>query len=203
MKQKDLPALYEYLKMLADENRLRMLGYIASQERNVSELAALLDLTEPTVSHHLAKLREAGYVNLRQAGNQRFYRLNPGTLRRVSQQVAELAQVDMTPDEPEADQSWIDALDLDAYDRAVLRDYTLNGQLKDIPVKQKKLLAVLRWLATEFQPDRTYTEREVNAILTQYHEDYARLRRELIDFGFLRRERGGGKYWVTPEEEKV
>lgn len=203
MKQKDLPALYEYLKMLADENRLRMLGYIASQERNVSELAALLDLTEPTVSHHLAKLREAGYVNLRQAGNQRFYRLNPGTLRRVSQQVAELAQVDMTPDEPEADQSWIDALDLDAYDRAVLRDYLLNRQLRDIPVKQKKLLAVLRWLATEFQPDRTYTEREVNAILTQYHEDYARLRRELIDFGFLRRERGGGKYWVTPEEEKV
>lgn len=203
MKQKDLPALYEYLKMLADENRLRMLGYIASQERNVSELAALLDLTEPTVSHHLAKLREAGYVNLRQAGNQRFYRLNPGTLQRVSQQVAELAQVDMTPDEPEADQSWIDALDLDAYDRAVLRDYLLNRQLRDIPVKQKKLLAVLRWLATEFQPDRTYTEREVNAILTQYHEDYARLRRELIDFGFLRRERGGGKYWVTPEEEKV
>lgn len=203
MKQKDLPEISQYLKMLADENRLRMLGYIASQERNVSELAALLDLTEPTVSHHLAKLREAGYVNLRQAGNQRFYRLNPGTLQRVSQQVAELAQVDMTPDEPEADQSWIDALDLDAYDRAVLRDYLLNRQLRDIPVKQKKLLAVLRWLATEFQPDRTYTEREVNAILTQYHEDYARLRRELIDFGFLRRERGGGKYWVTPEEEKV
>ncbi|HLV34572.1 MAG TPA: DUF2087 domain-containing protein, partial [Spirillospora sp.] len=86
-------------------------------------------------------------------------------------------------------------------ERKVLRDYTRNRRLTQIPVKRQKLLIVLRWLAGYFQPDVKYTEREVNAIIGQFHEDYASLRRELVDFGFLRRERGGGAYWVTPDDE--
>ena len=44
---------------------------------------------------------------------------------------------------------------------------------------------------------------QVNDILLRYHEDYAGLRRDLVDFGFLRRERGGSQYWLTPEGENV
>jgi hypothetical protein len=68
-------------------------------------------------------------------------------------------------------------------------------------MRQKKKLVILRWLATKFQPDVLYSEREVNAIITQAHEDFATLRRDMVDFGFLRRERGGGKYWLAPEGE--
>jgi hypothetical protein len=161
----------------------------------VGDLAALLELTEPTVSHHLSKLREMGLVNLRQAGNQRFYQLNEPALTHWKQQVMEIENIPTDADHAKAGDAWIDALDLDDHDRKVLRDYTSNGRLTHIPVKQKKLLAVLRWLATEFEPDVLYSEREVNQIIEQYHEDYARLRRELIEIGFLRRERDGKTYW--------
>jgi biotin operon repressor len=194
-------ALAQCFKVLADESRLRMIAYLGNQERNVSELAALLDLSEPTVSHHLARLREAGLVNLRASGNQRFYRLDRETLQRLTQRVSQLDHIETAPKATAADQSWIDELDLDDEERKVLRDYTRNRRLTQIPVKRHKLLVVLRWLAGYFQSDVKYTEREVNAIIGQYHEDYASLRRELIDFGFLRRERGGGAYWVTPDDE--
>ena len=60
----------------------------------------------------------------------------------------------------------------------------------------------LRWLATKFQAGVKYTEREVNAIIqTVYPADHATLRRDLVDFGFLRRERGGGEYWLAPEDK--
>ena len=201
MNQRDLIPILQSVKALADENRLRMIGYLGNQEHNVGELADLLGLTEPTISHHLTRLREAGMVNLRTDGNQRFYRLNESSLRRLSQQVAGLTNVDMESAVVDWDDSWIDDLDFDAADRKILHDYIQNRRLKQYPSQRKKLLVVLRWLATYFEAGVMYTEQQVNAILTQYHEDYATLRRELVDFGFLRRERGGGKYWLTPEDD--
>lgn len=203
MNQSDLEWLLEALKALADDKRLRIVCYLSSQKYNVGELAELLRLSEPTVSHHLAKLREVGLVNLTVDGNQRIYRLNEDTLHRLSQKVDALKNVPKEMLQMDWDNTWIDALPLDAEDRKVLHDYIVNRQLKEIPAKRKKLMPVLRWLAAEFKPDVIYTEREVNDILKQFHQDFASLRRELIDYGFLRRERGGGKYWLAPEGENV
>ena len=55
MDEKGLQTLLRFFKCLANENRLKLLGLLADQERSVEELSALLDLKEPTVSHHLAK----------------------------------------------------------------------------------------------------------------------------------------------------
>jgi hypothetical protein len=117
--------------------------------------------------------------------------------------VMNLENLNQEPDRSQSSTAWIDELPLDDYDRKVIKDYTENRRLKHIPVSQKKLQSVLRWIVMDFKPDEMYTEREVNTILTPYHEDYARLRRELVDFGYLRRERGGGKYWLTPHDEKM
>jgi biotin operon repressor len=189
--------LAAYFKTLADENRLRLIGYLAGHERNVGELAELLNLSEPTVSHHLARLRESGFVNLRAAANQRYYRLEPRTLAELGRVVADLEHIQVSGERPVSDNSWIDQLELDAEDRKVLMDYVENGRLKHIPTRYKKLQSVLRWLAMQFEADVIYTEREVNTILSRYHEDYARLRRELIEAGFLRRERDGTRYWLA------
>jgi predicted transcriptional regulator len=194
--------LLNFFKALADESRLKLLGFLGEGERNVSQLAELLQLSEPTISHHLAKLRAAGLVTLRTVGNQHFYSLNQRQLDKLKQLVGKVGTL-APVEEAQPDDAWIDALDLPEWDRKVLRDYTADGRLEQIPSRQKKLLVILRWLATRFQPDIMYSEREVNAILTQCHEDFATLRRELVDFGFLRRERGGGKYWLTPEDEAV
>ena len=64
------------LKALADESRLAILGLVAGRERSVSELAALLAVKPSTVSHHLAKLRDARLVGMRSAGTTHYYRLD-------------------------------------------------------------------------------------------------------------------------------
>ena len=191
----------EMLKALAHESRLALMRLLNEGERTVGDLAEKIKLGEPTVSHHLAKLRAAGLVTLRMAGNQRYYRIHANGLARFKQLVAVIEQFPPQPEPVEDDFGWIAGLGWEAEDQQVLRDYTSFGVLTHLPTKQKKTLVILRWLATLFQPDMLYSEQEVNALLKAvYAEDFVSLRRDLVDFGYLRRERGGGKYWLAPSE---
>ncbi len=198
--QRDLLLL---LKTLADTHRLTMAGLMNERERTVSEMAGLLQLSEPTVSHHVSKMRGAGLLRLHMVGNQRFYRLNETRLAAFKTYVADIDSLPSEPQAETADNAWIEALDWDAADKKVLRDYTVGGRLLRFPAKEKKWLVILRWLATRFRPGVRYTEKQVNATLTAIHDDYATLRRSLVMYGFMRRERGGGDYWLTPEHEGV
>jgi DNA-binding transcriptional ArsR family regulator len=78
VKMEDLEpiTILDLLKVLADENRLTLLRILSEGECTVGALARLVELSEPTVSHHLTRLRATGLVSLRMNGNQRFYRLN-------------------------------------------------------------------------------------------------------------------------------
>ena len=191
------------LKALADESRLALLRRLNGREQTVGDLAEQVKLSDPTVSHHLARLRTAGLVTLRTAGNQRFYRANESGLARFKRLAADIEQLLIEHPAPVSDDRWIETLGWSAEDQQVLRDYTANKRLTDIPSKRKKLLIVLRWLATMFEGDTLYSEAEVNTIIKAVHADCATLRRELVDFGYLRRERGGGKYWVTPSDDSL
>ena len=55
MSQEEFQSLLHFFKVLADESRLKLLGILANGERSVDELATLLKLKAPTVSHHLAR----------------------------------------------------------------------------------------------------------------------------------------------------
>jgi hypothetical protein len=89
-------------------------------------------------------------------------------------------------------------VDADAYDKKVIRDYSRrDGSLKTLPSQRKKLEAVLRYVVKAFDPGKRYSEKQVNNILARYHEDTATLRRELVGFGLMKREGGGGEYWRT------
>jgi hypothetical protein len=91
-------------------------------------------------------------------------------------------------------------VDLEAYDRKVLNTYiTPDGKLKDFPVQQKKMEAILRFVVQAFEPGVRYGEKQVNEILSQYNEDTARLRRNLVDTGLMARQGGGGEYWRKAE----
>lgn len=195
-----LQALY---KALADDNRLRMVGYLAQGEYKVSDLAKQLGITEATVSHHIGRLRDVGLLNLRADGTQNFYRINTAVLATLKRLTAQIEEMPLdVPTRAQVDTAWIDALPgFDDEARKVLKDYAPEGHLTQIPRKLKKLQTVLEWMARDFEPGRFYTEAEINAIIRRYHDDYATLRRELIDFGYLRRERGGGQYWLAPADE--
>ncbi len=196
--------ILEMLKALADPSRLSIVRWLNQQEYSVGDLARLVDLSEPTVSHHLAKLREAGLVNLRTAGTQRFYKVNQAGLARFKRSVEKIEQMPETAKPAARDDQWIKDLSWDAADQQVLRDYTRDGQLTTIPSKQKKLLVILRWLASLFERERMYSEAEVNAVLkSAYEEDFVSLRRDMVDLGYLRRERGGGKYWLAPADTEI
>lgn len=183
-----------FFKAIGDQTRLKIIGLLMENERNVGELAELLDLKEPTVSHHLSKLRPTGIVALRLQGNQRFYSLNSHTLRDKGQSIMELDAFRFDDEVLESDYAWLDKLDVDDFAKKTLHDCTENQRLKHIPRKRAKLIVILEWLVTFFKRDHVYTEREVNEILKQRNEDFAGLRRDLVDMGYLRRDKSGSKY---------
>lgn len=76
---------------------------------------------------------------------------------------------------------------------AVLRNFLRGGRLDSIPAAAGKRRVVLDFLAGQFEPGRTYPERDVNFTLMKFHPDAAALRRYLVDEGFL--ERRDGFYW--------
>ncbi|MCS6907191.1 MAG: metalloregulator ArsR/SmtB family transcription factor [Anaerolineales bacterium] len=69
-----------FSKALADETRQRILKLICCRWLAVNEIVAELNLTQPTISHHLALLREAGLVLIRQEGKFTYYTLNQAHL---------------------------------------------------------------------------------------------------------------------------
>ncbi|HVN55635.1 MAG TPA: metalloregulator ArsR/SmtB family transcription factor [Anaerolineaceae bacterium] len=173
-----------FFKALSDASRLRMVGLLAQQPYTVEQLAALLDLGPSTVSHHLSRLSRAGLVAARAEGYYSVYYLKIGALEDMARRLlSREALPDLTAQ-----------VDLDSYDRKVVRDYSLpGGALKTIPAQRKKLRAVLRHIAASFEPGRRYSEKQVNEILSHFHEDTAFLRRELVGYGFMKRE--AGEYW--------
>lgn len=191
----------QLLKAVADENRLRMIALMSERAYTVGEMAGLFNLTEPTVSHHVSKLHSVGLLRLRMEGNQRFYSINEKRLAAFKSYVTAIEDQPTRLEKPKSDTSWIEALDWSEADKKVLRDYTVGGRLTQFPVKTAKFLVIMRWLVTKFQPGQHYTEKQVNAIIGAVHDDYATLRRSLVDYGYMRRERGGGDYWLTPENE--
>lgn len=76
MKSRPLPEALSFARALADETRQELMRLCCCEWRSVGELAKAVGVTQPTVSHHLAFLREAGLVEARPRGRQTFYTLN-------------------------------------------------------------------------------------------------------------------------------
>ena len=178
--------LVTFFKAFADANRLKIVGLLAQQPYSVEELAALLNLKPSTVSHHLARLAQIGLVSAKAESYYNVYQLDEKTLQSKSRDL--FSQENLAA-------SVVD-VNADAYDNKVVKDYIRkDGSLKTIPAQRKKLEAVLRHVVKAFKVGKRYSEKQVNEILSGHHEDTASLRRELVGFGLMKREGGGGEYW--------
>lgn len=191
MQSEDFAALLQFFKVLADENRLKLLGILAIREYSVEELAALLQLKAPTISHHLGRLKESGLVLLRTDGNTHFYRLDAENLRQTSKGL--LSSTKMAELVPLAE------MESSAWEQKVLKDFFEGPRLKEIPSNRKKRSVILRWLAQLFVPGTRYSEAQVNEIIQRHHPDSSTLRREMIGEQLLQREHG--IYWRTEHTE--
>lgn len=72
--------------------------------------------------------------------------------------------------------------------------FFLNGKLIKIPKKYEVKLEVFEFFYKKFETNKKYSEKEVNEILKEYFEDYAILRRYLVDFKYLNRDKYGKFY---------
>ena len=186
------PASFEvmlaFFKSLANESRLRIVGLLLARPHHVKELAAELQLKEPTVCHHLACLAEVGLVEMSPRGNAHYYSLRDQELRRLSRTIfgQRRAIASALPN----------AQDRDA---RILGNYLDGETLKTMPASRRKRWVVLKWLAEKFAPGRRYHEAEVNELIQRHFWDSATLRREMIGYRMLNR--SAGIYWRQPEEE--
>jgi hypothetical protein len=76
---------------------------------------------------------------------------------------------------------------------SLLRGFFARGRLTHVPAAHAKRMVVLDYLAQSFEPGVRYEETKVNRILGKFHDDYAALRRYLVDAGFL--SRSENMYW--------
>ncbi|MED4050738.1 DUF2087 domain-containing protein [Priestia megaterium] len=81
--------------------------------------------------------------------------------------------------------------------KKVLNIYFKEERLIQIPKKEKKRVVILLYISRKFQKNTYYTEKEVNEILRDVFEDFVMIRRYLIDYKLLNRNKEGTKYWVV------
>ena len=65
-----------FAKAIADETRQRIMSECCCCWLSVNEIVEKIGFSQPTISHHLAILRDANLVNIREEGKQTFYTLN-------------------------------------------------------------------------------------------------------------------------------
>ena len=80
-------------------------------------------------------------------------------------------------------------------EETVLANFIRDGRIVAMPAKRSRRLVLLNHVAQKFEVGLRYSESEVNRKLRNLHDDYAALRRYLVDEGFMTREHG--EYWRT------
>lgn len=177
-----------FVKAMADAERLRIIGLLASGPRSAGEIAAALGMHPADAARHLELLTASGVVQHAAAG----FRLD-------EKQVEALAREQLKAPRP----SYVPAPGLDARSRKILIAYlNPDGSIKEIPPQGARLLVILRYLVAAFTPGVDYTEKEVNTVLRRFHVDVSSLRRFLIDSGLMSRESNGSRYW-RPENQSL
>ena len=178
-------------KCLADRSRLQILKSLAQEDMYVERLAERLGLTPPTISFHLKKLADAGAVKSYKTQYYTMYALEKSVFMTS---ILELIQ-------EQSDEAELQRQRDEAYRQKVLDSFFAYGKLKTIPMQKKKERIVLEEIVKSFEHGRKYTEREVNIILADFHDDFCTLRRDMIGEKLM--DRDMQIYWrVDPKESK-
>jgi hypothetical protein len=122
----------------------------------------------------MRRLVAARLVDVEPDAQSRIYSLRTDAIRELSGSV-----LGDEPSQPASEE-----------ENVVLRAFFDGPRLRQIPASRKKRVIVLRRLLERFAPGRSYPESEVNELLREAHDDVATLRRELVDYGFMVRDRG-------------
>lgn len=167
----------QLFKGLADESRLEIIRLLQEKAWCVEDLAEELHLAVSTVSAHLKKLQQAGLVYPVKVQYYNVYHLKKEILEMKLQEII-----------PADDASRPDAVD--TLRKKVLQVYFEDGKVKRLPTQNKKRWIVYLEIIRLFEAARSYSEKEINAVISSIYEDYCLVRRELVEEGVLERRDG-------------
>ncbi|MBS4174586.1 metalloregulator ArsR/SmtB family transcription factor [Bacillus sp. FJAT-49736] len=185
-----LNKIVEFHKALGDLTRIKIIALLQQGPLHGQAMAGKLGLKPPTITHHIAKLREVGLIKERRDKNTIYFSLNTKILESSAKAILTvgtggISNMEMSVTEEER--------------AAILQNFfTRDGRLKNYPAQRKKKLVVLAHLVKGLEFGRLYPEKEINEYLKQFHEDYATLRRELIMCQYMYRE--NNQYELNPVE---
>lgn len=180
-------------KCLADKSRLQILKSLVIEDMYVERLAERLNLTAPTISFHLKKLTDAGAVV--------SYKNQYYTMYSLCKDVFVTSILDIIKEE--SDEATLQAQRDAQYRQKVMDAFFEYGKLKSIPAQRKKQRIVLEEIAKAFAFERLYTEREVNLIIADFHDDFCTIRRNMIAEQLLTRNKSGYRRVCDDEREKA
>lgn len=186
----------EIFKCLSDNSRLRIINDLMIEPMYVELLSERLGLSTSTISFHLKKLMDANIVSSKKEQYYTIYRLN--------EDIFKVNLEDLIKDTKNEEE--ILNQREEKYRESVIKSFFKYDKLKNIPVQKKKKQIVLEKIVEAFEWDRTYTEKEVNLLIADFHDDFCTIRRDLIGFNLMERKDGMYKriqVEVTNVDDKI
>ncbi|WP_216831601.1 DUF2087 domain-containing protein [Alkalihalobacterium elongatum] len=184
-----LNRLVNFHKTLGDKTRIRIIALLKDGPLHGQAIAGKLGLTPPTISHHITKLREIDIIYERREKNTIYFYLNEKKLAFMAEAILRIGSED--------EMNVFAVEDEEKYN--VIKNFIqADGKIKNIPAQRKKRLIVLEHIVKGLEKGKTYSEKEINDYIKQYHEDFATIRREFVMFHFIFRQ--DGQYELNPEE---
>ncbi len=170
-------------KALSDRSRLLILNALRNKPMYVEELSETIQLTPSTISFHLKKMEEVGIVSAVKDQYYTIYRINEELFTSTLESLIRFEQ-QVNNDQKEQEEQ---------YRKKVLHTFFRYNKVIKMPVGRKKRRVILDEIAQAFEVGKQYPEREVNLIISDYHDDYCFIRRAMIEEKILARE--NGIYW--------
>lgn len=185
--ENDIAPLIAVAGALLDLDRLRIVAALAGQPANRVQLNEATGINMRDLLRHIENLQQVGLVKLsdpapRNPDHYSPYELNLKAFSDARRAMGKYKGVKPRP---------TDAREM------TLDTYMRGGKIQSLPRKHEQLIVILEEVARKFEPEKQYTEREVNVILEELNEDYCTVRRSLVDYGYMTR--NGGIYLKRDE----
>jgi hypothetical protein len=185
----DVPEMIDFVKAMAHTDRLKIVGMLVQKPASLSEIARELSLPTRDAYNHLEFLKFVEVV-CEVSG---LYQLDDDGLEKLASRQFQGKR-----------QSYSPPSGLEPGRRKVLAAFlNPDGTIRQIPnsrTQGTKFRIVLEYVLAAFELGVDYTEKEVNLIIRRFNEDFAGLRRDLVDAKMLARERDGSRYWRVGDE---
>lgn len=177
-------SIESYISATLDSERLKLIPHLSQGSYSILELAEKMDEDPKILLRHLDILEQANLVVVSDKDGVKLYRFNTKSIESIARQQFKKHRQDKSFTNLSDDQMKL----VSSYIQA-------DGSLKMIPSQTKKIKIILDYVVNAFEFDVSYSEKEINEILKSYNPDTSMLRRFLVDYKYLHRERDGSRYW--------